>query len=90
MTSDRVVPSTTEHPDCGCSLVQMDCCDPLRWECETLVALDSDGTPDVRVCKRGFGCDTEDAMWERFREEQQATLDLAERITRYEGGEEDA
>jgi hypothetical protein len=47
------------HPDCGCDAVLTDCCDPVRWDCETTVLLDGAGDPDVRACKRGMGCDGE-------------------------------
>jgi hypothetical protein len=47
----------TEHPDCGCSPVRTDCCDPFRWECETSVLFDGAGDPDVRACRTGMGCD---------------------------------
>jgi hypothetical protein len=40
-------------------LVEMDCCDVLRPEDETFVVLDSNGDPDVRVCRRGMGCNEE-------------------------------
>jgi hypothetical protein len=82
-------PEEPEHPDCGCSLVDTDCCDEQRWECETTVVLDSNGDPDVRACKRGFGCDTEEAMWANFESEQHAAFDLADRLERYGRGEED-
>lgn len=85
-------PEEPEHEDCGCSPVPTDCCDDPRWECETTVLLDANGDPDVRACKRGFGCDTEEAMWERFDRAQHASMARAqaeEWILRYERGEDD-
>lgn len=44
------------HSEDGCERVFTDCCDPMRWECETVVVLDDAGDVDVRVCRRGEGC----------------------------------
>lgn len=80
------------HEEDGCEPVEVDCCDLARWECETFVVLDANGDPDVRVCRRGSGCDTEEAMWERFDRAQHASMARAEaeeRILRYERGEDD-
>lgn len=39
--------------------VETDCCEVPRREDETFVVLDSNGDPDVRVCRRGMGCHEE-------------------------------
>lgn len=36
--------------------VPTDCCDEPRPESLTVLQLDYNGDPDVRVCRRGFGC----------------------------------
>lgn len=82
-------PEEPEHEDCGCSLVEVDCCDVPRWECETAVWLDANDDPDVRVCKRGFGCDTSDR--DRMEDQMAAAeaADMEGRIARYLDGEDD-
>lgn len=46
-------------PEVPCPLVQTDCCDPLRFSCQTVVILDGAGDPDVTVCRAGYGCNAE-------------------------------
>lgn len=36
-----------------------DCCDEIRFLCETGTVLDGAGTPDVCACKAGMGCDAQ-------------------------------
>ena len=40
-------------------LIATDCCDVFRPQCETVTVLDGAGDPDVQVCRKDFGCDTE-------------------------------
>lgn len=46
-----------EDTDNDSELVAVDCCDDLRPEDDTVLGLDSNGDVDVRVCRRGTGCD---------------------------------
>lgn len=52
--------SITSETECACGddcpLVATDCCDILRFECETGVGYDANGDPDVRGCLDDFGC----------------------------------
>lgn len=55
-----------EHVDVDgdpcCAYTETDCCDRPRPTCETVTALDSNGDPDVVVCRMGEGCD-HDRYW---------------------------
>jgi hypothetical protein len=58
-----------ECDECGpVNLVNTDCCDQPRPECETHMVLDSAGDPDVRVCRTGEGCD-HDRYWKEQADE---------------------
>lgn len=56
-------------PDCDeCELVETDCCDELRWDCQTARTPDG-GDPDhgwMRVCRGGYGCDEDTCLHEWY------------------------